>query len=60
MYHTYRLLHCKKEIEITSNHNKVNVETIKKKHTSKQNDKIKFNTLKNIWRIYYIVKDTFS
>ena len=44
---------------MTSNHSNLNMEA--KKQTSKQNDNIKFNTLRNYITLtnYYTVKDTF-
>ena len=64
LYHTYKLLHCKRHIELTSNHRNINVEINKNNRVNKMTTLnlihlhiiLHYITLTN----YYIEKDTFS
>ena len=63
LYHTYKLLHCERHIQITSNHNNVNVETNRKNKVNKMTTSNSINLQIILYYIilndYYIVKDTF-
>ena len=64
LYHTYKLLHRKRHIQLTSNHSNVNVKINKNNRVNKMiilnsihlQIILHYITLTN----YYIVKDTFS
>ena len=63
LYHTYKLLHCKRHIELSSNYRNVNVEINKNNRVNKMTTLnlihlqiiLHYITFTN----YYIVKDTF-
>ena len=64
LYHTYRLLHCKRHIQLTSNHSNINVE-INKNHKVNKMTTLSLIHLQIILHYitltdYYIVKDALS